>query len=125
MAEVMEIKTYRDIFVWQKAMDLVTAVYAITKDFPKEELYGLTAQVRRSAVSIPSNIAEGYGRKSTLEYIRFLQIACGSLYELQTQLEISVNLKYLAKEKTEGVFSLINEIERMLNTLTRKLDNET
>ena len=71
--------------MWQKAMELVTALYAITKDFPKEELYGLTAQIRRSAVSVPSNIAEGYGRKSTLEYIRFLQIACGSLYELQIQ----------------------------------------
>jgi len=81
----MGIKSYRDLFVWQKAMELVTAVYTITKDFPKEELYGLTAQIRRSAVSVPSNIAEGYGRKSTLEYIRLLQIACGSLYELQTQ----------------------------------------
>ena len=65
------IKSYRNLFVWQKAMGLVTAVYTITKDFPKEELYGLTAQIRRSAVSVPSNIAEGYGRKSTLEYIRF------------------------------------------------------
>ena len=106
----MGIKSYRDLIVWQKAMGLVTDVYAITKDFPKEEQYGLTAQIRRSAVSVPSNIAEGYGRKSTLDYIRFLQIACGSLYELQTQLEISVNLKYMTKEKSEGIFVLFNEI---------------
>ena len=87
----MGIKSYRDLFVWQKAMELVTAVYAIPKVFPKEEQYGLTAQIRRSAVSVPSNIAEGYGRNSTLDYTRFLQIARGSLYELQTQLEIAAH----------------------------------
>jgi len=75
-------KTYRDLLVWQKAMTLVTEVYRKTKTFPREEVYGLTSQVRRSAVSIPSNIAEGYGRNSTSDYIRFLQIASGSLYEL-------------------------------------------
>jgi len=89
----MEIKSYRDLVVWQKSMELVTTVYAITKKFPKEEQYGLTAQIRRSAISVQSNIAEGYGRKSILDYIQFLQIACGSLYELQTQLDISANLK--------------------------------
>ena len=102
-------------------MDLVTAVYSITKEFPKEELYSLTSQIRRSAVSVPSNIAEGYGRYSTQDYIRFLQIACGSLYELQTQLEISVNLKYMAEENSEGIFNLLNEIERMLNSMIKKL----
>ena len=117
----MEIKSYRDLIVWQKAMELVTEVYAITKEFPKEELYALTSQIRRSAVSVPSNIAEGYGRNSTQDYTRFLQIACGSLYELQTQLEISVNLKYMEEEKSEDIFITVNEIERMLNSMTKKL----
>ena len=120
----MEIKSYRDLIVWQKAMEFVTAVYEITKDFPKEEQYGLTAQIRRSAVSVPSNIAEGYGRNSTQDYIRFLQIACGSLYELQTQLEISVNLKYMARENSESIFTLLNEIERMLNSMIKKLSTK-
>ena len=71
-AEVMEIKSYRDLIVWQKAIELVTDVYELTKGFPKEEQYGLTAQVRRSAVLVPSNIAEGYGRNSTQDYVRFL-----------------------------------------------------
>ena len=120
----MEIKSYRDLIVWQKAMEFVTAVYEITKDFPKEEQYGLTAQIRRSAVSVPSNIAEGYGRNSTQDYIRFLQIACGSLYELQTQLEISANLKYMDRENSESIFTLLNEIERMLNSMIRKLSTK-
>jgi len=117
----MEIKSYRDLIVWQKSMQLVTEVYTITRDFPKEEQYGLTAQIRRSAVSVPSNIAEGYGRKSTHDYIRFLQIACGSLYELQTQLEISVNLKYMAGENSESIVTLLNKIERTLNSMIKKL----
>ncbi len=120
----MIIKSYRDLVVWQKSMEFVTTVYAITKEFPKEEQYALTSQIRRSAVSVPSNIAEGYGRNSTQDYIRFLQIACGSLYELQTQLEISVNLNYIVKEKSEIIFALINEVERMLNTIIRKLSSK-
>ena len=91
-------KSYRDLIVWQKSMKLVTQIYLITKRFPKEELYGLTPQIRRSCVSIPSNIAEGYGRNSTNDYVRFLQIASVSLYELQTELEIFLNLVYLSKQ---------------------------
>ena len=90
-------KSYRDLMVWNKSMKLVTDVYLITKSLPKEEIYGLTSQIRKSSVSVPSNIAEGYGRNSTNDYIRFLQIASGSLYELQTQLEICLNLEYLKK----------------------------
>lgn len=115
------IKTYRDLGVWQKAMQLVTQVYFITKDIPKEEVYGLTSQIRRCSVSIPSNIAEGYGRSSTNDYLRFLQIASGSLYELQTQLEICLNLEYLSKEIFEEVHENSREIERMLSSLMRKL----
>ncbi|MDO9543300.1 MAG: four helix bundle protein [Kiritimatiellia bacterium] len=117
------IKTYRDLIVWQKAMALVTEVYRISKNIPTSEIYGLTSQMRRCAVSIPSNIAEGYGRHSTNDYVRFLQIASGSLYELQTQLEISVNLEYFKKSENERLLTLTGEIERMLSGLIRKLNN--
>ncbi len=115
------IKNFRDLIVWQKSMKLVTQIYLITKNFPKEEQYGLISQMRRSAVSIPSNIAEGYGRNSTNEYLRFLQIAQGSLYELETQLEISLNLQYLLRSDFDNLFEQSREIERMLSSLIRKI----
>jgi four helix bundle protein len=114
-------KTYRDLIVWQKAMQLVTETYKLTACFPKDELYALTSQIRRCAVSIPSNIAEGYGRKSTQDYIRFLQISVGSLYELQTQLQIACNLKYITEPDFETVFSNSRELERMLTSLIAKV----
>jgi four helix bundle protein len=117
-------KNYRDLIVWQKSMALVTEVYSITRLLPKEELYGLVSQIRRSAVSIPSNIAEGYGRYSTNDYTRFLQIAIGSLYELQTQLEICLNLGYLSKDTFEKVYEQSREIERMLSSLIKKVGKE-
>jgi len=95
-------ETYRDLLIWQKAMALVTKIYQLSKLFPRDETYGLTSQMRRCAVSIPSNMAEGYGRRSTDDYIRFLQIATGSLYELQTQMEISLNLRYLERSDFEN-----------------------
>ena len=116
-----EIKTYRDLLVWQKAMNFVTQIYTITKTFPPEELYGLTSQIRRSAVSVPSNIAEGYGRNSTKDYTRFLQIANGSLYELQTQLEICCSLAYIHKETFNKAYDQSREVERMLSSLIRKI----
>ena len=116
-------KSYRDLVVWQKSMQLVTQVYLKTKKFPKEELYGLTAQIRRSRISIPSNIAEGYGRNSSKDYLRFLQIASGSLYELQTQLEICHNLDYLPKQRFEEIYEQSREIERMLSSLIRKVSS--
>jgi four helix bundle protein len=115
------INTYRDLIVWQKAMSLVTSIYGKTTTFPKHELYGLTSQIRRCSISIPSNIAEGYGRNSTGDYIRFLQIALGSLYELQTQTEISFNLVYLSKDDFEELYQQNREIERMLSSLIQKL----
>jgi len=115
------IKTYRDLIVWQKAMALVTIVYRITKQFPKEESFGLVSQMQRCAVSIPSNIAEGYGRHSTGDYVRFLQIAMGSVYELQTQLEIAHNLEYVSKEIFSVNYESTREIERMLSSLIAKL----
>ena len=93
------IKTFRDLLVWQKAMILVTDVYRASSSFPREEQYGLTSQLRRCAVSIPSNIAEGFGRDSTNDYLRFLSIANGSLYESQTQLEIARNLEFFGEQQ--------------------------
>lgn len=116
------IKTFRDLMVWRKSMALVTQVYEATKSFSKDELYGITSQIRRCAVSIPSNIAEGYGRKSTKDYVRFLEIALGSLYELQTQLEISVNLKYITELKFQQINDNSREIERMLSSLIKKVE---
>ncbi len=98
-----EVRTYRDLVVWQKGMDIVTKIYDLTRDFPASEIYGLTSQIRRCAVSVPSNMAEGYGRRSTQEYIRFLQIASGSLFELQTQLQISINLNYISNRNYSGI----------------------
>jgi four helix bundle protein len=115
------VKTYRDLIVWQKSMKLVTDIYAITRSFPADELYTLTSQLRRCAISIPSNIAEGYGRNSTNDYKRFLQISTGSLFELQTQIEIAVNLKYLAPEKFNALFNAAKEIEYMLMALIKKI----
>lgn len=115
------IKTYKDLFVWQKAMVLVTNIYKLSQSFPVSELYGLSNQMRRSAVSIPSNIAEGYGRHSRGDYKRFLQIAAGSLYELQTQLEISFNLGFVDYGQFNTCFGCTKEVERMLTSLINKL----
>lgn len=115
-------KTYRDLLVWQKAITFVTEVYNIAREFPQEELYGLTSQIKRSAVSIPSNIAEGYGRKSKKDYIRFLQIAMGSIFEIQTQLEISKNLEFLPENNFNTLFENSREIERMLSSLISKIN---
>ena len=117
-------KTYRDLLVWQKAIAFVTEVYKTTKIFPKEELYGLTAQLKRSAISIPSNIAEGYGRKSKKDYIRFLQIAMGSIFEIQTQLEISKNLSFLPEDGFTELFEYSRELERMLSSLISKINRK-
>ncbi len=114
-------KTYKELIVWQKAVEFVTAIYSVTKGFPKEEIYGLTNQIRRAAVSVPSNIAEGFGRNSKNEFKHFLQIAIGSLFELQTQLEIARNLEFISAEKFDKLFSSTREIEAMLSSLIRKL----
>ena len=124
MEERKKIRTYRDLVVWQKAMAYVTSIYEATRTFPKEELYGLVAQLRRSAVSIPSNIAEGFGRRARADYVRFLQIALGSLYETQTQMEIATNLGYLAIQSSAPVYESSREIERMLWSLTNKLNEK-
>jgi len=108
--------SYRDLFVWQKAIRLAEKVYRFSAYFPKEELYGLTSQIRRCAVSVPSNIAEGRGRGGDKEFVRFLQIALGSLYELQTQLELAKMFEY-GNEEVEKLIELTIELEKMLNSL--------
>jgi four helix bundle protein len=112
---------YDELTVWQKAMDLVTEIYKVTSTFPNDERYGLTSQIRRAAVSIPSNIAEGHGRKSTGAYLNHLSIAHGSLMEVETQLQISARLDYLRAESLTNLISKTNEIGKMLNGLIRSL----
>ena len=111
----MKENSYRTLIVWQKSMDLTRQVYMITKGFPKDEIYGLTSQIRRCAVSIPSNIAEGKGRGGDKEFVRFLQISLGSLYELQTQLELAFSFNYI--DNIKNILDLSMEIEKMLNKL--------
>ncbi len=116
------IRTFRDLLVWQKSKALVKNIYALSKSFPKEDTYGLTSQIRRCAVSVPSNIAEGYGRRSDSDFLRFLRIACGSLYELETQVEIALDLGYVDGEAYEGALADANEVEKMLNSFISKLE---
>ena len=118
-------KTFRDLLVWQKSMNFVTLVYQISKIFPNEELFGLTSQIRRCSISIPSNISEGFGRDSVKDYLRFLNIAISSLFELQTQLEIAFNLQYILKEKFDELYELSREIERMLSSFIRSIKSNT
>jgi four helix bundle protein len=113
--------TFRKLLVWQKSMALVTEIYCEVKIFPSEELYALTSQIKRSATSIPSNIAEGYGRNGTKDYLRFLNIALSSLFELQTQIEIAYNLKYLKEDNFNKLYESTREIERMLTSFIRKI----
>ena len=109
--------TYRDLVAWQKAIELVTAVYRVTRTFPREEMYGLTSQLRRAAVSIPSNIAEGQARYSHHEFQHFLRTARGSLAEVETQLVIARNLGYLAEKEMKGPLGSTAELGRILNAL--------
>ena len=114
-------KTFRDLLIWQKSTSLVTEIYHLTNSFPKEEIYGLSSQIRRSAISIPSNIAEGYGRDGNSDYLRFLNISISSLFEIQTQLEISYNLKYINQIQFNKTNGESREIERMLSAFIRKI----
>ena len=119
-----EIRSHRDLIVWQKAMDLVTSVYRLTDEFPKSELYGLTSQIRRSAGSIPANIAEGQGRRLGGEFLQFLAHARGSLLELDTHLEIAVRLGMLKKERHSALMEQLIEVRKLLNGLMRSIRPE-
>jgi four helix bundle protein len=115
-------KSYRDLVVWQKAMDLVTAMYRITAGFPRDEIYGLTSQLRRAAVSIPSNIAEGQGRFGSAEFRRFLWLANGSLMELETQLLIAERLEYITSDTERELLREAAEVGKIFNGLVASLD---
>jgi len=117
----MKLKQYQELIVWQKAMNLVEEVYKVTNSFPREEIYGLTSQLRRAAVSIPSNVAEGQGRRTTPDFLRHLSIAYGSLLELETQLLIAARLRYLTEGKCREVMNIAAEVGRLLNGLMSSL----
>ncbi len=114
-------KDFKDLIVWQKSMELVAEVYRLVKKLPKEELYALSDQIRRSAISIPSNIAEGQGRNSMKEFNQFLAISKGSKAELETQLLLCVQINYLDKSEIETAINLIQEIGKMINALQKSL----
>ena len=113
--------SYKDLVAWQKAMDLVTDVYKFTGAFPKEELYGLTSQLRRAAVSVPSNIAEGQGRKGDGEFKHFLRLSLGSLMEVETQIMISERLGYLTPSSAQSLLRHTGELERIMNGLIKSI----
>jgi len=115
---------YSDLVVWQKAMDLVTEIYKITAIFPNEERFGLSSQARRAAVSIPSNIAEGHGRKQTGAYINHLSIAYGSLVELETQTQIAVRLNFIQEDIATTLLQQMDEIGKMLTGLRKSLSQK-
>ena len=118
------LKNYRELKVWQRSYQLCLEIYKITKRFPNEERYGLTSQIRRAAVSVPSNIAEGYGRKTTPEYIRFLYIAYGSNCEMETQILLSGDLGYIKTGEWQILREGIREVERMLKGLIKSLEKK-
>ncbi|MDR0310134.1 MAG: four helix bundle protein [Acidobacteriota bacterium] len=120
----MSVQQYRELIVWQKAMSLVKEIYCLTTKLPKEELYGLSSQVRRAAISIPSNIAEGQARNSTKEFTKFLSIARGSKAELQTQLLICVEIGYLSEADINTAMGLSEEVGKMLSSLIQKLTTD-
>src|SRR5688572_4205297 len=112
-----EIESYRDLRIWQGGIELVKSCYCLTKSFPKDELFGLTSQIRRSATSIPANIAEGYGRDSTGEYIQFLRIAQGSLKELETHLIIACEVEIATPRQTDPLLQQADALGKMVRSL--------
>jgi four helix bundle protein len=117
----MVVRRYQELTVWQKAMELVMRVYQVTELFPQKELFGLTNQMRRSAVSIPSDIAEGQGRKSARDFLRFLSISNGSLQELKTQVMIAARLNYVNDTQQIAIIDLSSEVGRLINGLCKSL----
>ncbi|MBQ3348803.1 MAG: four helix bundle protein [Thermoguttaceae bacterium] len=118
-------ESYRDLIVWQRSMDLVVEIYRLIQLLPREELYGLSDQMRRAATSIASNISEGYGRNTTGDYIHFLKISRGSKHELETQLLICVRIGYLHENQIALVMNYCDEVGKMLNALITKLSSKS
>ena len=119
-----DVKSHRDLIVWQKAMDMAVGVYEISKRFPRTETYGLTSQITRAAASVPANIAEGNARATSKDYAYFLSVARGSLMETETFLMLAVKLTYLSDAEAQPVLGLISEISRMLTSIRGKLGKE-
>ena len=124
MGEILEnqtIKSHRDLIAWRKAIDLSVAVYGVTKRFPSDERFGLTNQIRRASSSVPANIAEGQGRRSKREFIQFLCNARGSLLELDSHLELALELEYIDISNYSGLREQLDEVGRIINGLVRSL----
>lgn len=121
---IMAVKDYKELIVWQKAMMVAEQVYVLVKKLPREELFALSDQMRRCAVSIPSNIAEGQERNTTADFLRFVGMAQGSRSELETQLLLCERVGYLKREDTEGCLGLLKEVGKMLNTIVSRLSND-
>jgi len=118
----MKIKSYKDLNIWKRSIVVVEDIYKITKNFPKEEIYGLTSQLRRSAVSIPSNVAEGFARFHNKEYRQFLFISLGSCAELSTQIIIALRLGYFENKEANQLLNEIDEVSKMTMSLIKKLN---
>jgi len=118
-----EINSYKDLDIWKQGIELTVDIYSLLKDFPVEERFGIISQIKRASISIPANIAEGWGRNSTKSYSLFLKQARGSLYELETELIIANRIGYL-KENCEDIFDKITTLSKMINSLINKLDND-
>ena len=121
--EIGKMHQYKELNIWKKSMELAVEIYAQTQKFPAEEKFGLVSQLRRCAISVPPNIAEGAGRKSDKEFCRFLSIAYGSLCELETQLIISMHLDYIKDNESTGFSDKITELQKMIYKLINKLNN--
>lgn len=122
--ENRKIHSYKDLIIWQKSILLIEKIYQLTRIFPKEELYGLTNQIRRAAVSVASNIAEGQSRGSLKEYIQFLTISFGSIAEIDTQLYIAMKIGYINEKQYQEIYLLLLEIQKMTQVLIYKLKNK-
>jgi len=120
----MQIDSYRDLKVWQEGIALAKACYVLTREFPKEEMFGMTSQIRRSATSIPANIAEGYGRENTGSYIQSLRVAQGSLKELETHLILAGEVEISTSESVAPLLTVADQLGRMLRALIRKLQEK-
>jgi len=118
---VTKIQSYKDLIAWQKAMELVEAVYRLTAGYPGDERFGLISQTRRAAISIPSNIAEGYGRQTRANYTQFLRVSRGSANEVETQLLLAIRLGYVSTDQTRAVMNLTLEVQRILSALISSL----
>ncbi|MEP1094972.1 MAG: four helix bundle protein [Cyclobacteriaceae bacterium] len=116
-------RRFKDLEIWTLSKSISVEVYQKTKEFPKEEIYGLTSQMRRAAISIPSNISEGCSRNSNKEFVRFLEIAIGSSFELETQLTISMELGFLRKEEGEELILEINRLQSKINSFIKSVKN--